>query len=165
MARTAREAGHRLGATEGNPLLQFAMLAERCTAMSAQAARGHVFLGEDADFLNGLDKRLKQLTGREDGPVVVDFHTDPNSGQVVQAALGMPQIVEVTYSRGPSAPESSRSRGALFGVHQFKQPLVARLDDEAWAGMVRKGEAPELLIRADWHGAGAAWWSRTIQIP
>lgn len=148
LARSARQVARR---TEFDRLAQYADLADRCADLSRQALAGKFFDAEQTAYLNSLDTKLLQLTGRQDAPVVVDFHTDGNSGQVAEIALGTPQVAEVRFREG------GRGRGGLFRLHQFKQPLGERLDDQAWAGMVARGEAPAPLLRATaWKRAGAA---------
>ena len=148
LARSAREVARR---TAFDPLAQYADLAGRCADLSAQALAGRRLDPGQVAFLNDLDARLLQLTVRKDVPVAVDFHTDGNSGQVAEAALGPPQAAEIDL------PGGSQGRGGLFRVHQFKQPLVERLDDQAWARRVARGEAPPPLVKAaDWKQAGAA---------
>lgn len=148
LAGVAREVSAHTGF---EPLARYAELAESCAELSAQALAGKAFEPEQAAFLNGLDGKLKQLAARSDGPVVVDFHTDGNSGLVAQIALGWPEVTRMKM------PGGSVARGALFRVHQFKQPLERRLDDEAWSRKLARGEAPPPLLSAsDWEGAGAA---------
>ena len=145
LARLAREVSRRTGF---EPLARYADLAGRCAELSAQALAGKAFEPEGAAFLNSLDARLRQLTGRADEPVAADFHTDGNSGLVAQVALGSPQVTAIELPGGAVA------RGGLFRVHQFKQPLEERLDDGAWSRKVARGEAPQaLLSAADWEAA------------
>ena len=139
LARTAREAGRRV---DSDRLAQYADIAERCADVAREAASGGPLDAEQAAFLNGLDRRLKALTGRGDGPIAIDFHTDANSGLVVQAALGRPRVVTADLP----GTGGGRGRGALFAVHQFKQPLAERLTDEAWVEKVESGEAGKPLL-------------------
>ena len=141
LARTAREAGRRL---ESDRLAQYADIAERCAEIAREAAAGGPLEGEHAAFLNGLDRRLKLLTGRSDGPIAIDFHTDANSGLAAQAALGRPRVVTADLP----GTGGGRGRGALFTAHQFKQPLSERLTDEAWGEKVKWGEAGKPLLFA-----------------
>ena len=144
LASAARSVAVRL---ESRHMEAYADLAERCAELSERALDGGPLRTDEVEFLNGLDRALRALTGREDGPVTIDFHTDANSGLVVQAALGRPQVVESGAGGG--------SRGGLFSVHQFKQPLSERLTDEEWAVRVASGEAKP-LIPAQWSAAGGA---------
>jgi len=148
LASVAREVERRTGF---EPLARYADLAERCADLSAQALSGKAFERDRAEFLNGLDARLRALTGREDRPVAADFHTDGNSGLVAQVALGRPQVAALKM------PGRVLARGALFQVHQFKQPLEERLDDETWLQKVAWGKVPPPVLDArDWKHAGAA---------
>ena len=148
LARVAREVAQQTGFA---PLERYAELAGRCAELSAQTLAGKAFKAEQTAFLNGLDAKLKKLTGRSDKPVAVDFHTDGNTGMVAQSALGLPQIAEIELRGG------ARARGALFRVHQFKQPYRERLDDETWFRMAGRDNAPPTLVSAsEWEGAGSA---------
>ena len=143
LARTAREAGRRV---DSDRLAQYADIAERCADVAREAASRRPLDAEQAAFLNGLDRRLKLLTGRSDGPIAIDFHTDANSGLVVQAALGRPRVVAANLP----GTGGGRGRGALFAVHQFKQPLAKRLTDEAWVEKLGNVVYRTLTIRSPW---------------
>ena len=147
LARTAREAGRRV---DSDGLAQYADIAERCAGIAREAASGGPLDAEQTAFLNGLDRPLKRLAGRSDGPIAIDFHTDANSEQVVQAALGRPRIVRAALP----GTGGGRGRGALFAVHEFKQPLAERLTDEAWVEKMGSKEAPPRLL-SDGRGARA----------
>lgn len=140
LGRLAREVAERTGY---EPLERYARLAERCAGLAARTPMGQPVSGAEADFLNGLDAELLDLTGRMDRPVVADYHTDASSGQAVEIALGAPRIA----SAGPDGAEGGR--GALFGVHQFKQPLAERHTDETWARLVAVSQAPGRLLAAE----------------
>lgn len=137
LGRLAREVAERTGY---EPLERYARLAERCAWLAARTPPGQSVSGPEAEFLNGLDAELLDLTGRKDRPVVVDYHTDASSGQAVEIALGVPRIAWA----GPDSVEGGR--GALFGVHQFKQPLAERHTDETWARLVAVSQAPGRLL-------------------
>ena len=140
LGRLAREVAERTGY---EPLERYAGLAERCAGLARGNPPGQPVSGADADFLNGLDADLLDLTGRPDQPVVADYHTDASSGQAVEIALGAPRVA----TAGPSGAE--RGRGALFGVHQFKQPLAKRHTDETWARLVAVSRAPGRLLATE----------------
>ncbi len=135
------------GHLESGRLAAYADLAERCAEISQRELAGRRLGADEVEFLNGLDRALRALTEREDGPVTIDFHTDVNSGLVVQAAIGRPQVVDTDAGGG--------SRGGLFSVHQFKQTLRERLTDADWADRVATGELKP-LITANWPAAGGA---------
>jgi len=85
---------------------------------------------KDCDYLNSLDRLFGQVVSETDRPVVVDIHTEPNSGMVLEEATGYP--IPVFYEQ---------LRGARFNCYEFKHPADRRLTDEAWQEILKKGEA------------------------
>jgi len=92
---------------------------------------GYSLDNEQNRLLNDLDKTLSSLTGVEDKPIVVDVHTEPNSGMVVQEGVGFAKPTEFVLG-------NDRLRGALFTHYEFKQPMAERLTDESWIKMLLK---------------------------
>ena len=109
----------------------FAKEATRCAAIAAGAARTKVLSKEDENYLNGLDLVLFELTGRKDTPIVVDVHTDGNSGTVLEEAIGF----AVPASQG-------KARGGRASHYEFKHPMQDRLTDDAWIQMIQDGKLP-----------------------
>lgn len=113
---------------------QFGKVLAQCIAISQQEAKGKALVEKDVSFLNGLDRRLLELTGMKDHPIVVDVHSNPASGQVVEEALGWPKIVEKQTGKAVKA------RGARFSHYEFKQPIDKRLTDAQWMAKLKKVE-------------------------
>ena len=107
----------------------------RCAEVGLQTAQGRMPTGDDAMFLNNLDKAFLELTGQKDMPIVVDVHTEPNSGQVLEEAIGYPKSIH--YTLGGNAV----ARGALFTHYEFKHPMSDRLTDAAWQAMLKERQA------------------------
>lgn len=64
--------------------------------------------------------------------LVADVHTDPNSAQVLEEAVGDAfPIYVVTLIDG----QQSVAVGGVFSYYEFKQPMAYRLTDEAWQAM------------------------------
>ena len=106
----------------------------RCAEIGLQTAQGRMLSGDDARFLNELDKTFLELTEQKDMPIVVDVHTEPNSGQVLEEAIGYPE--SVYHDIG-----AIRARGALFTHYEFKHPMSDRLTDAAWQTMLKERQA------------------------
>ncbi len=100
---------------------QFAKLLDRLIVISARIDAGQSPSADDERLLNEIDRTLLELVGAEDRPIVVDVHTNPTEGLVVEEALGWAREVRL----GPA-------RGARFDHREFKQPLTERLTDAAW---------------------------------
>ncbi|MEO0238783.1 MAG: DUF3160 domain-containing protein [candidate division WOR-3 bacterium] len=58
-------------------------------------------------------------------PLVADVHTDVNSGQVLEVAIGYPLEI---YVKG----KGKTYRGAMFSYYEFKQPMKERMTDKDW---------------------------------
>lgn len=105
-------------------------LLTRLIEMSERVAAGQALSKADEQWLNDLDLEIEALAGGEDGPIVVDVHTNPAEGQVVEEALGWARAVQ-----------AGKARGARFTHYELKQPLANRLTDEAWIAQLREQTA------------------------
>ncbi|MEW6267491.1 MAG: DUF3160 domain-containing protein [Thermodesulfobacteriota bacterium] len=114
---------------ESEKLGLFLDMVQKCRALAEAELAGRALTQDEVNFLNNLDLTLLPLTSGPDLPIVVDVHTEPNSGLVLEEALGPPRIVTKDLSR-------HQARGALFSYFEFKQPLDDRLTDEQWRAMV-----------------------------
>ena len=109
-------------ARKTNSRLAFTLRRSRTLAQLSQARlQGDQLTVAQVDFLNSIDLKFYALSGVRDRPIVTDVHTDPNSSQVVQFAVGSPELV---IRKG--------LRGARMSFHQFKQPLHQRMTDQQW---------------------------------
>lgn len=107
-------------------------LLSTCAAISkAEDARTPLTKAQ-IDYLNNLDATLLQSVGEPDRPIVVDVHTDPNSGTVLEEALGFPSAVNYTLPNGTTAV------GAAFAPREFKRKINERLNDEEWLTLLEK---------------------------
>ena len=123
-----RRLAARVGSEFQSPAMnEFALLLDRCIDISYDEVAKRPLTSKQVDFLNDLDLECKRLTGRMDLPLVADIHTETNTNQVLEEAIGFPKLVE-----------AKGARGALFQHREFKQPLAQRLTDEAWQAMLDK---------------------------
>jgi hypothetical protein len=76
--------------------------------------------------------------------VIADVHTDPNSGTVLEEAVGDPMFIFVVVLIDG---EVKITRGGTFSYYEFVQPMSDRLTDEAWRDMLDQGLAPSF---PDW---------------
>ncbi len=72
--------------------------------------------------------------------VVADVHTDPNSLQVLEVAVGHPLTLLVIV---PTASGPALTVGGMFSYYEFRHPLDDRLTDENWQAMLADGRAPQ----------------------
>ena len=91
-------------------------------------------------FPNEIMSKISSGTD-EKMAVIADVHTDPNSGQVLEEAVGFPSII---YVRVSIDGKEQIVRGPVFSYYEFRQPMSDRLTDEGWQQMLQKGEEPPL---------------------
>ena len=82
--------------------------------------------------ISGIDERMA---------VITDVHTDTNSGQVLQEAVGFPFIIYIKiYNKG----KEQIFQGPVFSYYEFKQPMSNRLTDEQWQKMLKQSQDQSL---------------------
>lgn len=99
---------------------------DQCIRIAEIESAGQGLTVADEDFLNGLDREIEALAGRTDSPIVVDIHTSPATGQVVQMGTLLPRIVR----HAAAGPHDAR--GAVLAFEEFKRPIDARMTTEEW---------------------------------
>ncbi len=72
-------------------------------------------------YQNEADKRTA---------LIADVHTDPNSGQVLEVAVGNPFLIYVIVQDHTGS--LFLTRGVTFSYYEFLQPYDQRLTDEEW---------------------------------
>jgi hypothetical protein len=73
--------------------------------------------------------------------VIADVHTDPNSGMVLEEAVGRPMFIYVAV---PVDGRVVLTRGGTFSYYEFEQPMNNRLTDEAWQQMLENDQEPDM---------------------
>jgi hypothetical protein len=89
------------------------------------------------------DEIMSKITSGTDErmALIADVHTDPNSGQVLEEAVGFPFIIYVKVSiKG----KDQIVQGPVFSYYEFKQPMSDRLTDEKWQSILKAGKEPSL---------------------
>ncbi|MCF2138013.1 MAG: DUF3160 domain-containing protein [Candidatus Thorarchaeota archaeon] len=87
---------------------------------------------EDSMLVSSADKQMA---------VIADVHTDPNSGQVLEEAVGNPMLIYVVTSVNG---QILITRGGTFSYYEFTHPASDRLTDEAWQDMLSSQSAPSM---------------------
>ncbi|MCK4323212.1 MAG: DUF3160 domain-containing protein, partial [Armatimonadetes bacterium] len=102
---------------------------------------------EEYNFIKHFGASLDRLTaGTEDvaakTSLIADVHTDGNTRQVLEEAVGYVERITVAYQ----LPDGriAAGQGPVFSYYEFKQPMADRLTDEAWREMLQQGQAPAL---------------------
>ena len=71
--------------------------------------------------------------------IIADVHTDLNSGNVLEVAVGKPLYL---YVVAPVEGRLQLCRGGMFSYYEFAHPMNDRLTDEKWQGMLAQHIAP-----------------------
>ena len=111
----------------------------RLVELSEKELRNEQLSQEDYEFIKDfgenlegvipdVDERAKKTT------VVADVHTDQNTRQVLEEAVGYVKIMVVAYK----TPDGNIQLGAgpVMSYYEFKHPMSDRLTDEAWRDML-----------------------------
>lgn len=106
---------------------------------------------DEYNLINSYGDMLESLTAaaadREEGgvsvkeeeaAVVADVATDPNSGTVLEEAVG--KIFEI-YVAVEVEGELTMAEGGVFSYYEFPWPMSDRLTDEKWREMLNAGQA------------------------
>jgi len=85
---------------------------------------------------------MEKITSGTDDKIdlVADVHTDPNTGQVLEEAVGSPDNIYVIVD---DARGRRICRGGVFSYYEFKHPMDDRLTDEAWQQMGQENRRPD----------------------
>ncbi len=112
---------------------------DRLFELAAKELEGTLFDSADEQFLGSFVRSLNRTMDgvNEEGrrlPMVADVHTDGNTGQCLEEAVGYADLVIVAYM----LPDGTVMAGAgpVFSYYEFKQPVAARLTDESWMDML-----------------------------
>jgi hypothetical protein len=100
------------------------------------------FIGNIIEQLTTFNQETEEeLTSETDErlAIVADVHTDPNTGQVLEVAVGDAFVIWVI---APVDGQPTLTQGAVFSYYEFPQPMADRLTDEAWQSMTPKPEQP-----------------------
>ncbi len=111
----------------------------------------------DYELINSYGDVLERLTvaaadkedrggavDEEEAAIVADVATDPNSGTVLEEAVGT--VFEI-YVVADIDGQLTLTEGGVFSYYEFPWPMSDRLTDESWRELLNSGEAPG---RPDW---------------
>lgn len=123
----------------------------RLVQISIAELEGTELSEADYKFIEDIGSVLKPLVedlSDEEGArttLIADVHTDINSYQVLEEAVGNVKFIVAAYT----IPDGRIILGAgpVFSYYEFKWPMDDRLTDEKWTEMMEKGENPP---QPDW---------------
>ena len=81
-------------------------------------------------FISKMDKKM---------PVVADVFTDVNSEQVLEEAIGKPDLIFV-IANVDGKPKVCL--GGVYSYYEFKMPMNNRLTDEKWRDLIKQNKLP-----------------------
>ncbi len=80
--------------------------------------------------------------------LVADVHTDENTGNVLEEAVGYVKLLVAAYQI--PGGQIVLGAGPVFSAYEFKWPLAERLTDDAWTNLLAGADCPPL---PDWVGS------------
>ena len=135
-------------------LQKMGSLLDALRGMSERELQGQPLTKADNDQIRGIGTFLEKLTTfsqvtekaitsetDKNMAIVADVHTDLNSGQALEEAVGAAFRIIVL---APIGDQPTPAVGGVFSYYEFKQPLAQRLTDEAWQAL------PTLPARPSW---------------
>ena len=131
-------------------LLSFKTIAEKELEGTSLTEGEYDLINSYGDVLEGLtiaaaDKEeLGGAVDEEEAAIVADVATDPNSGTVLEEAVGKVfEIFVVVEVEG----QLTLTEGGVFSYYEFSWPMSDRLTDESWREVLNSGQAPP---RPEW---------------
>ena len=122
---------------------------ERLVGISEKELRNEELTQDDYDFIKNFGAELNDVIAEVDDKakkttIVADVHTDQNTGQALEEAVGYVKLIVVAYK----VPDGRTLIGAgpVMSYYEFKQPVSDRLTDEGWREML-VSDPPE---RPEW---------------
>jgi hypothetical protein len=166
MMRDLRNNLDRLGiAPEGVPekLKSFENLLSKLKTISEKELGGQILNDEEYELIWSIGEQLVSLkrfsreimekitSGADERmDLIADVHTDLNTKQVLEEAVGSPFDIFVIVE---DAKGKRLCRGGVFSYYEFKHPLDDRLTDEKWQEMGSENQRP---AQPDWIGGFTA---------
>jgi hypothetical protein len=143
-----------------NGLTQLGLLSSQTrTSLTSFMIASELFLNASTNELEGkaLDENLQNQIRQaakgisavissdtdqaQKAAMVADVHTDPNSGKVLEEALGNFSVLVVIYANPDGILQSAA--GPAYNYYEFTMPMDKRLTDEAWRTMLAYGQTPQ----------------------
>jgi len=139
-----------LGNTAKSRLENLGGILERLVEISEKELRSQELTQDDYDFIKNFGDELNDVIAEVDEKakkttIVADVHTDQNTEQVLEEAVGYVKLIVVAYK----VPDGRILIGAgpVMSYYEFKQPISDRLTDESWREMLSSNppERPEWI--------------------
>ena len=145
MTRTGLTDLQVINETETMRLISLETIIKRLLTISSAELEGEELTPGDYQFIDSFGEHLDEvITGvnaqGKQTTIVADVHTDTNSAQVLEEAVGYVNLLVVAYK----TPDGQILLGAgpVFSYYEFKQPMSDRLTDEEWKTLLETGQQP-----------------------
>jgi hypothetical protein len=127
-----------------NRFTYFEIILQTLLDFSIKELEGETLTNQEFKFIADFDETLESvLSGLSETGVkttlVADVHTDTNSAQVLEEAVGYLQAGVVVFSMEESLWFAA---GPVLSYYEFKHPMNDRLTDESWIAMLTDGTNP-----------------------
>lgn len=146
MTRTGLTDLQALNETETNRLNNLEALLEQLLSISTLELQGKELNESDYSFIRNFGEELDRIvtgvnTQGKETTIIADVHTDTNTEQVVEEAVGYVNLIIVAYQ----TPDGRINVGAgpVFSYYEFKQPMSNRLTDEEWKQLLESQQRPD----------------------
>ena len=146
-----------LASDDRDSLVRLEELVLSLKAIAEKQLQGEPLAEEEYDLINSYGDMLENLTvaaadkaepggsvDEEEAAIVADVATDPNSGEVLEEAVG--RVFEI-YVVVEVEGQLTLTQGGALSYYEFAWPLSDRLTDETWREILDSGEAPS---RPEW---------------
>jgi hypothetical protein len=141
-----------LSTDDRDSLDQLEQLLLSLKTIAEKELQGQTLSDSEYDLMNTYGNWLEGLTiaaadkaepggsvDEHDAALVADVATDPNSGSVLEEAVGrINQIFVVAEVDG----QLSLTQGGVLSYYEFSWPMSDRLTDEAWRELLDSGQSP-----------------------
>ena len=138
LTRMTREGLDEMGVLDRTAKMRLSSLEEilrRLVELSEKELKNEELSQEDYDFIRDFGDELEDVIAGVDDKakkttLVADVHTDQNTRQVLEEAVGHVRLMVVAYK----VPDGRVLVGAgpVMSYYEFKHPMADRLTDEAW---------------------------------
>jgi len=112
----------------------FSEILKKLREISCMELEGKPLYKEEYDFIRSVPESFSDMLNTKTPLIVADVFTDPNSGGVLEEALGFPYIIHVIVQDHEG--NMRLTRGAMFSQYEFTVQLPTRLNNEDWAKML-----------------------------
>lgn len=127
-------------------VLRLKAIAEKELENQALSEDDYTMIREVGAFLESIatftDRQAGRLASEADKrmAIVADVHTDTNSNQALEVAVGDAFPI---YVIAPVEGKPTLVKGAVFSYYEFSVPLAQRLTDEQWQALTPKPDRPQ----------------------